>query len=220
MPTTSRDGVAFPKSMNPDEIDEVLFTQEVIARRVRELGAEISDFYDNDYDDDERRRQRTPLVVVCTLKGAALFFADLVRSLTVEAEWEFAAFSSYGDGTASAGSVVTILDVRTDVSGRDLLIVEDILDSGHTLRHAIDLLSARGPRSVRTAVLLHKEERTVGGLGLKPEFVGFNIPNKFVVGYGLDYAQRYRCLPWIGVLAPWVYDKDNDDAGDEDDVVE
>ena len=133
------------------------------------------------------------------------FFADLVRCLTVEAEWEFVALSSYGDGTDSSGCVETLLDIRIDVSDRDVLIVEDILDTGHTLRYLIDALRARGPNSVRTAVLLHKTERTIGSLGLVPEFVGYVIPNAFVVGYGLDYAQRYRCLPWIGVLAPWVY---------------
>ncbi|KAL3766180.1 hypothetical protein ACHAW5_011373 [Stephanodiscus triporus] len=201
MPT--KEDVEFPPSMNPDEIDEVLFTKEMIASRVRELGAEISESYRGD--DVGGGGLRLPLVVICTLKGAAAFFADLVRSLSCDSQWEFMAFSSYGGGTTSTGAVQTVLDLRVDIAGRDVLVVEDILDTGHTLRYMINMLQARGPKSVRTAVLLHKAERTVAELGLTPEFVGFVIPNEFVVGYGLDYDQKYRSLPWIGVLAPWVY---------------
>jgi hypoxanthine phosphoribosyltransferase len=233
MPIT-KDDVIFPRYVNRDEIDEVLYSPDAIQCRVRELGIEISRYYDDYWDGIKggttataterggedggdggttsvisggRCSERRPLIVMCTLRGAVSFFADLVRNLSVDAEWEFVTASSYGDAATSCGSVNANLDdVRIDVTDRDILIIEDILDTGRTLRHLMDALSKRQPNTIRTAVLLHKPDRTLDEMGLMPDHVGFVIPNKFVVGYGLDYAQRYRCLPWIGVLAKWVYD--------------
>jgi len=188
--------VKFPAFMCPEEVDEILFTEDDLKKRVLELGAEISKAYG---------QTEKPLVVICTLKGATPFFADLVRSLELDTVWEFMSFSSYGMGTTSSGAVQLVLDLKMDITGRDVLIVEDILDTGNTLKYMLKQLAAREPSSVKTAVLLHKHEMTIPGV--EADFVGYKIPNKFVVGYGLDYAQKYRALPWIGVVAPWVYAK-------------
>ena len=126
-------------------------------------------------------------------------------------------FSSYGTNvTTSTGAVRMVLDLKVDIAQRDVLIIEDILDTGHTLRYMLNMLAARSPNSIRTAVLLHKPERTISNLALIPDFVGFTIPNKFVVGYGLDYNQKYRSLSWIGVLAPWVYSSSTDSTTTKD----
>jgi hypoxanthine phosphoribosyltransferase len=200
----SKSDVKFPEFMSPDEIDEVLFTKEMLAERVLEMGAEISKSYG---------KLAKPLVVICTLKGAATFFADLVRALECDHMWEFMSFSSYGAGTTSSGAVQMVLDLKMDIEGRDVLIVEDILDTGNTLKYMYKQLHAREPKSVKTAVLLHKHEMTIPGV--EADFVGFKIPNKFVVGYGLDYAQKYRGLPWVGVVAPWVYLKAKETGDDK-----
>lgn len=214
-PTTNNHGssnddkksiVTFPSSMNPNEIEEVLFTHDELANRVAELGLEISNMYANLKSQNNNTNNTKPLIVICTLKGAVPFFADLVRSITYDHEWEFMSFSSYTTNvTSSSGAVRMVLDLKVDIANRDILIIEDILDTGHTLRYMINMLAARSPNSIRTAVLLHKPDRTLPELQLVPDFVGFIIPNKFVVGYGLDYNQKYRSLSWIGVLAPWVY---------------
>jgi hypoxanthine phosphoribosyltransferase len=209
--------VTFPSSINPNEIEEVLFTNDELANRVAEMGLEISNMYNNLKDNNNNSNNTKPLIVICTLKGAVPFFADLVRTITYDHEWEFMSFSSYGTNvTTSTGAVRMVLDLKVDIAQRDVLIIEDILDTGHTLRYMLNMLDARSPNSIRTAVLLHKPERTLCELALIPDFVGFTIPNKFVVGYGLDYNQKYRSLSWIGVLAPWVYSSSTDSTTTKD----
>lgn len=209
--------VTFPSSINPNEIEEVLFTKDELANRVAEMGLEISNMYNNLKVNNNNSNTTKPLIVICTLKGAVPFFADLVRTITYDHEWEFMSFSSYGTNvTTSTGAVRMVLDLKVDIAQRDVLIIEDILDTGHTLRYMLNMLAARSPNSIRTAVLLHKPERTLCELALIPDFVGFTIPNKFVVGYGLDYNQKYRSLSWIGVLAPWVYSSSTDSTTTKD----
>ena len=184
-----------PGFMEKREIESLMFSEQQIAQKVKEIGAEINKCYAGKLDQ--------PLIVIATLKGATVFFADLVRQLDVDHVWEFMSFSSYGTGTTSSGAVQMVLDLKMDIGGRDVLVVEDILDTGNTLKYMIKQLQAREPKSIRTVVLLHKTAMTVPGV--TAEFVGWPIENKFVVGYGLDFAQKYRGLPFIGVVAPWVY---------------
>jgi len=197
--------VRFPKFVDPKEMDSIMFTEQELADKVKAMGAEISAAYVGNLAE--------PLIVICTLKGATTYFADLVRALDVDQQWEFMSFSSYGSSVKSSGAVQLMLDLKTDISGRDILVVEDILDTGNTLKYMLKQLEAREPKSIKTAVLLHKYEMTIPGV--TADFVGFQIPNKFVVGYGLDYAQKYRGLPFIGVVAPWVYQGGSHDAPKE-----
>ncbi|NLL49445.1 MAG: hypoxanthine phosphoribosyltransferase [Firmicutes bacterium] len=164
-----------------------MLSAEDIAKRVRELGEEISrDFVDKD------------LVVVGILKGAVIFMSDLVREIKVPLEIDFMATSSYGASTKSSGVVQLLKDLDTAIEGRDVLVVEDIIDSGLTLSYLSQLLQSRKPASVRTAVLLDKPDRRQ--TDLVPDYVGFSIPDKFVIGYGLDFNHKYRELPYIGVV--------------------
>ena len=166
---------------------EVMLSAEDIAKRVRELGEEISrDFVDKD------------LVIVGILKGAVIFMSDLVREIKVPLEIDFMATSSYGASTKSSGVVQLLKDLDTAIEGRDVLVVEDIIDSGLTLSYLSQLLQSRKPASVRTAVLLDKPDRRQ--TDLVPDYVGFSIPDKFVIGYGLDFNHKYRELPYIGVV--------------------
>lgn len=166
---------------------EVMLSAEDIAKRVRELGEEISrDFVDKD------------LVVVGILKGAVIFMSDLVREIKVPLEIDFMATSSYGASTKSSGVVQLLKDLDTAIEGRDVLVVEDIIDSGLTLSYLSQLLQSRKPASVRTAVLLDKPDRRQ--TDFVPDYVGFSIPDKFVIGYGLDFNHKYRELPYIGVV--------------------
>jgi hypoxanthine phosphoribosyltransferase len=169
-------------------IGEVLIGTEDLERRVRELGAEIS----RDYAGSD-------LLLIGILKGAVLFIADLMRSLTVPCEVDFIAVSSYGSATDSSGVVRILKDLETSIEDRNVLIVEDIIDSGLTLHYLVKNLSARGPRSLEVCALLTKPERRRVDLPIR--YVGFEIPNRFVIGYGLDYDQRYRNLQYIAVLA-------------------
>jgi hypoxanthine phosphoribosyltransferase len=169
-------------------IGEVLIGTEELERRVNELGAEIS----RDYAGSD-------LVLIGILKGAVLFIADLMRSLTVPCEVDFIAVSSYGSATDSSGVVRILKDLETSIEDRNVLIVEDIIDSGLTLHYLVKNLSARGPRSLEVCALLTKPERRRVDLPIR--YVGFEIPNRFVIGYGLDYDQRYRNLQYIAVLA-------------------
>ncbi len=165
----------------------VLLTRDQIARRVQELAGQIS----ADYAGRE-------LLVVGVLKGAWVFVADLVRQLTLPVTVDFMMVSSYGLGTCSTGTVKTALDLKSPVEGRDVLLVDDILDSGLTLSHIVDALQQRKPRSLKVAVLLDKPERHCAEV--EADYIGFTIPNKFVVGYGVDYAERFRNLPYIGYI--------------------
>jgi hypoxanthine phosphoribosyltransferase len=168
-------------------IGEVLVKSEDLQRRIGELGAEIS----RDYAERD-------LVMVGVLKGAVLFIADLMRQLTVPCEIDFMAVSSYGSETDSSGVVRILKDLDSPIEGRDVLIVEDIIDSGLTLQYLLRNLRARNPRSVEVCALLTKPDRRRVELPIR--YVGFEIPNRFVIGYGLDYAQRYRNLSYVAVL--------------------
>ena len=170
-----------------DSIGKILVGEEDLERRIRELGAEIS----RDYAGKD-------LVLVGILKGAVLFLSDLVRRLEVSAEVDFMAVASYGNATKSSGVVQILKDLEEPIEGRDVLIVEDIVDTGLTLRYLQETLEGRGPRSLEVCALLSKLEARVVEVPVK--YVGFEIPNEFVVGYGLDYQQRYRGLPYVGVL--------------------
>jgi len=173
--------------VNDPAIGEVLVKSEDLQRRIGELGAEIS----RDY------RERD-LVMIGVLKGAVLFIADLMRQLTVPCEIDFMAVSSYGSETDSSGVVRILKDLDSPIEGRDVLIVEDIIDSGLTLQYLLRNLRARNPRSVEVCALLTKPDRRRVELPIR--YVGFEIPNRFVIGYGLDYAQRYRNLSYVAVL--------------------
>ena len=144
------------------------------------------------------------LVLVCVLKGAVFFITDFARKLSIPAQLEFMAVSSYGNSTSSSGVVRILKDLDRDIAGQDVLIVEDIIDSGLTLSWLIRNLKNRGPRSLEVVTLLRKPEAVTAKVDLLD--VGFDIPNEFVIGYGLDYAERYRDLPYVGTLNPQVYE--------------
>ena len=169
------------------QIGEVLIGSEELQRRVSELGAEIS----RDYEDG--------VLLIGILKGAVLFLADLMRCLRIPCEIDFIAVSSYGSATDSSGVVRILKDLESSIEGRDVLIVEDIIDSGLTLHYLIRNLRARGPRSLEVCALLDKPERRRVDLPIR--YVGFEIPDRFVIGYGLDYGQRFRNLDYVAVLA-------------------
>lgn len=143
------------------------------------------------------------LVLVSVLKGSVVFMADLMRAITIPCRIDFLSVSSYGAGVKTSGVVKIIKDLDADVAGCDLLIVEDILDSGMTLSYIRDLLSSRGPSSIRLCTLLDKPDRRQ--VPIEPDYVGAVVPDEFVVGYGLDYAEKYRNLPFVGILKPAVY---------------
>lgn len=173
--------------MNDPAIGEVLVATEDLERRIGELGAEIS----RDYEGRD-------LVMVGVLKGAVLFIADLMRRLTITCEVDFMAVSSYGSETDSSGVVRILKDLDASIEGRDVLIVEDIIDSGLTLHYLMRNLRAREPRSLEVCALLTKPERRRVDLPIR--YVGFEIPNRFAIGYGLDHAQRYRNLSFVAAL--------------------
>ena len=166
---------------------QVLLSEEDIARRVKELGEQIS----GDYGDKD-------LVVVGILKGAVIFMSDLIRQIKVSLEVDFMATSSYGQSTKTSGVVQLLKDLDTAIEGRDVLIVEDIIDSGLTLSYLSQLLLSRKPASIKTAVLLDKPERRQ--TEFVPNYIGFSIPDQFVIGYGLDFNHKFRELPYIGVV--------------------
>lgn len=174
------------------DIERILISQEEIQVRCKELGKELTEIYQN-----------TNPLVVGVLKGAVPFMVDIVRSIDTYLELDFMDVSSYGNATVSSGEVKIVKDLDTNVEGRDLLIVEDIIDSGRTLAYLVDLFKYRKAKSVKIVTLLDKPEGRV--VNIEADYVGFNVPNEFVVGYGLDYAEAYRNLPYIGVLKPSVY---------------
>src|SRR6476661_1714854 len=168
-------------------VGEVLIDQETLAARVAELGAEVSADYEG-----------RDLLLIGVLKGAVFFMADLMRHLTVPCEVDFMAISSYGDATDSSGIVRILKDLDINIEGRDVLVVEDIIDSGLTLSYLIRNLESREPASLEVCALLTKPERRE--IDVPVRYIGFEIPNRFVIGYGLDFAERYRNLPYVGVL--------------------
>lgn len=171
----------------PYAIDQ-LISAKAIAARVEALAAEISAHF----------RGTDKLVVVGLLRGSFIFIADLVRELDLPVEVDFLEVSSYGNATESSGEVRILKDLRGEIEGRDLLVVEDIVDTGRTLRHVLDILATRHPRRVEVCALLDKPSRRE--VDVKARWIGFEIPDKFVVGYGIDYAQRNRNLPHIGAV--------------------
>jgi hypoxanthine phosphoribosyltransferase len=175
------------RAVNDPAIGEVLVEAEDLQRRVRELGAEISADYEG-----------RDLVMIGVLKGAVLFLADLMRELEVPCEVDFMAVSSYGSATDSSGVVRILKDLDASIEGRDVLLVEDIVDSGLTLHYLLKSLGARDPRTLEVCALLTKPERRRVDLPIK--YVGFDIPNRFAIGYGLDHAQKYRNLPYVAAL--------------------
>lgn len=173
------------------EIAAILITEQQLAVRIRKLSAAIEkDFAGRD------------LVIVSLLNGTVLFLADLIRQLTLPMRLDFIGVSSYGAGTES-GELVFTKELRIDVQGREVLLVDDILDTGKTMSRVLAKLRELKPREIKTCVLLDKPERRIEKV--QADYVGFSIPNLFVVGYGLDYAERYRNLPFVGVLHPHIY---------------
>lgn len=175
------------------DIKDILITQEQIAEKTAELGKKLTEDY----------KDKSPLVIGI-LKGAVPFLADIVREIDAHVEMDFMAVSSYGNATVSSGEVKIVKDLDTNVEGRHILIVEDIIDSGRTLAYLVDLFKYRKAASVKIVTFLDKPEGRV--VDIDADYVGFNIPNEFVVGYGLDYAEAYRNLPYVGVLKPAVYE--------------
>ena len=178
-----------------DVIEKILVSESEIAETVDRLAAEI----DRDYSGADKR-----LVLVCILKGSIVFTGDLMKRLTVPVEIDCMKVSSYGSGTTTSGSVKIHLDItRPDISDCDLLVVEDIIDSGCTLSYLTEYLKLKGAKSVKTCTLLDKPSRRK--VDFTPDYIGVEIPDEFAVGYGLDYDERYRALPYVGVLKPEVY---------------
>lgn len=175
-----------------ESIERVLLDADAIAARIHELGATISHTY-----------QGQDLLLISVLKGSIVFMADLIRAISIPHEVDFMATSSYGASSESSGVVRILKDLNSPIEGRNVLIVEDIIDSGHTLNYLVRILQERGPASLRIVALLDKPERRE--VQTQVDWIGFSIPNDFVVGYGLDYNEIYRNLPYIGVLKPDVY---------------
>lgn len=180
----------------PGDIKSVLLTEQQVQARIAELGAQIGDDY-------RAAVEKQDLLLITVLKGAVLFVTDLARAIGLPTQFEFMAVSSYGSSTSSSGVVRILKDLDRDISDRDVLIVEDVVDSGLTLSWLLRNLAARQPRSVRVCTLLRKPDAARAGVDIA--YVGFEIPNEFVVGYGLDYLERYRDLPYIGTLDPRIY---------------
>ncbi len=175
-----------------EDVLRVLLSEDEIREKVRELGGKITADYKN-----------SNLMLVTVLKGAVVFLADLMRQIDVPAEIDFMVVSSYGSGVKSSGVVKIVKDLDVPLAGKDILIVEDILDSGLTLSYIKELLESRGPRSIRIDTLLDKPSRRK--VDLQADYIGFSVPDEFVIGYGLDYDEKYRNLPYIGILKPEVY---------------
>ena len=188
---------AVPANRYGDDVEAILIGEEELQNRVQELADMVSEKYADSEQD---------LLLVCVLKGAAFFLTDFARKLSIPSELEFMAVSSYGTSTSSSGVVRILKDLDRDIAGRNVLIVEDIIDSGLTLSWLIRNLKGRNPASLDVVTLLRKPEVVKADIDLLD--VGFDIPNEFVIGYGLDYAERYRDLPYVGTLHPDVYTTD------------
>ncbi len=174
------------------DVEQILYTEEQLRSRVKELGCQITADYAG----------RRPMLI-SVLRGSYIFMADLTRAINLNVTVDFMAVSSYGAGTVSSGQVEIKKDLSDSIEGKDLIIVEDILDSGNTLYYLMDVLRARKPASIRICALMDKPDRRTKPI--TADYVGFTIPDAFIVGYGLDYAEKYRNLPYVGVLKPSVY---------------
>ena len=175
-----------------DDVEEILLDSSAVANRVAELGAQLSADYEG----------RTP-VLVSVLKGALVFLADLMRAMDLPTSIDFMEVSSYGAATESSGQVRILKDLGKPIEGRDVIVVEDIIDTGLTLNYLLGYLADRQPASIKICCLLDKPARRLAEIDI--DYIGFTIPDRFVIGYGLDYDERYRNLPYIGVLKPSVY---------------
>ncbi len=183
-----------PTNRYGDDVEAILISEDALQTRIQELADMVSAKY---------RDAEDYLMLVCVLKGAVFFLTDFVRKLSVPCEMEFMAVSSYGNSTTSSGVVRILKDLDKEIEGRDVLVVEDIIDSGLTLSWLLKNLKGRAPKSLEVITLLRKPEVQTAKIDLLD--VGFDIPNEFVIGYGLDYAERYRDLPYVGTLHPRVY---------------
>ena len=179
-----------------NDISRILLTEEAIQNRIAEMGRRIADDYAG----------KNP-VMVCILKGAVMFYTDLLRATPIKLTMDFMAVSSYGNRTKSSGEVEIRKDLSGSIENRHVIVVEDIIDSGFTLSYLSRMLSARGAKSIAICTLLDKPSRRAPGITLKADYFGFEVGDEFVVGYGLDYAELYRNLPYIGVLKPEIYEK-------------
>jgi len=175
-----------------EDVAEILIGTEELQAKVAELGRQISEDY----------RGQDPLLI-CLLRGAVIFLSDLIRATDIPLEMDFMAISSYGNSTESSGVVRLVMDLKSNITGRNVLIVEDIVDTGRTLAYILDNLRTRRPADIKVCALLSKPSRRE--VQVKLDYIGFEIPDEFVVGYGLDYAENYRNLPFIGVLKPKLY---------------
>ena len=180
-----------------NDISEILFTEKQLADRVGEIGAAITRDYADAADEG--------IILISVLRGAAIFMADLARKIELPLEMDYMAISSYGNGAKSSGVVRILKDLSSQIEGRHVIVAEDILDSGLTLTYLLKNLSSRQPASIEVATLLRK--KTLAQAKIDCKYIGFECPDAFIVGYGLDYAERYRNLPYIGVLKPSVYEK-------------
>lgn len=176
------------------DIQEILFSEEVLNKKIKELASEISKDYEG-----------KNLVVVGILKGSVLFAAELIKNISVKCEIDFMAVSSYGSSTETSGVVRILKDLDSSIEGKDILLVEDIVDTGITLSYLLKYLQARKANSIEIVSLLNKPVRRKTDLDVK--YIGFEVPDGFIVGYGIDYAEKYRNLPFIGILKPEVYEK-------------
>ena len=179
------------------DVSEILFTEEQIHDRVAEIGAAITEDFKEKAGDDG-------IILISVLRGAAIFMADLAREIKIPCEMDYMAISSYGNGVKSSGVVRILKDLSSPIEGRHVVIAEDILDSGLTLTYLLKNLASRNPASLTVATLLRKKTKVQADVDCA--YVGFECPDQFIVGYGLDYAERYRNLPYIGVLKPEVYE--------------
>jgi hypoxanthine phosphoribosyltransferase len=177
--------------MNND-IKEVLFSEDKLRDKIRQMGAKIS----NDYSGKE-------LILIGVLKGSVVFMSDLIKEITIPCKMDFMAVSSYGNSTETSGVVKILKDLDFDIQGKDVLIVEDIIDSGVTLKYLMKYLSARKPSSLEIICLLNKPERRKVDIDVK--YLGYNVPDYFLVGFGLDFAEKYRNLPYVGILKEEIY---------------
>lgn len=175
-----------------DDLSEILLSEEKIAEIVKNMGQQISKDYEG-----------KNLLLVSVLKGSLIFMADLMRHITVPCSIDFLSVSSYGSGTSTTGEVRILKDLDASLEGKDVLVVEDILDSGVTLSYLLKNLSARNPSSIRLCTLLDKPERR--RINVHADYIGASIPDAFIVGYGLDYSEKYRNIPYVAVLKPEVY---------------
>lgn len=175
-----------------DDIEKILFDENEIRNRIHEIGSKIS----KDYEGKE-------LFLVGVLKGSVMFMSDLMKEITIPCSMDFIAVSSYGNSTQNSGIVRILKDLDFSIENKNVLIVEDIIDSGITLRYLLDYLGRRNPESIEIACLMNKEERRK--VNISPKYIGFDVPDYFLVGYGLDYAEKYRNLPYIGILKEKIY---------------